>query len=556
MNNISAIWSGLDMRKRVMAIGAALAVFAAVLMLSRGGGPQLELLYSGMDAASAGEVVAALDAENVPYEVRGGSIYVDSTQRDRLRMTLASQGLPSIGSKGYELLDGLSGFGTTSKMFDAAYWRAKEGELARTIVSSPGVRSARVHISTTNGNPFERNAKISAAVTISSAGGTPSADQVKALRFLVAAAVSGLDPSDVAVIDDVAGLLASGEDDTLTRATDARSAELKARAERLLSAHVGRGNAVVEVSLEAVTARETVVERLFDPESRVAISAETENRKESQKGTAGGAVTVASNLPDGEASGSENGTSSQSSEARERTNFEVSETQREVQRAPGDIKRLTVAVLLNHVATANEDGSTSLAPRSPEEIEKLTALVSSAVGLDTARGDIITIDSLPFQPLATEGSVATDSGPRGAPLDMMQLIKWGLSAIVAIVVSIFVLRPILTSGGGAPQLDDSTASAAAPPAGALPDLSALTEPPSEPPGALAALPEPEPMPAQGFPPMAEPLSFDGFQSAFDSPGSDDNAVTRLRSLIEERQDEALQILQSWVEETSDTPRGS
>lgn len=556
MNNISAIWSGLDMRKRVMAIGATLAVFAAVLMLSRGGGPQLELLYSGMDAASAGEVVAALDAESVPYEVRGGSIYVDSTQRDRLRMTLASKGLPSIGSKGYELLDGLSGFGTTSKMFDAAYWRAKEGELARTIVSSPSIRSARVHISTTNGSPFERNAKTSAAVTISSAGGTPSTDQVKALRFLVAAAVSGLNPSDVAIIDDVAGLLASGDDDTLTQATDARSAELKARAERLLNAHVGRGNAVVEVSLEAVTARETVVERLFDPESRIAISAETENRKESQQGTAGGAVTVASNLPDGEANGAESGSSSQSTETRERTNFEVSETQREVQRSPGDIKRLTVAVLLNHVESTAADGSTTLAPRTPEEIEKLTALVSSAVGLDLARGDVITIDSLPFQPLATEGSVANDSGPSGAPLDMMQLIKWALSAIVAIVVSIFVLRPILTSGGGAPRLDDSTATAPSAAPSALPDLSSLTEPPSEPPGALAALPEPEPMPAQGFPPMAEPLSFDGFQNAFDSSGSDDSAVTRLRSLIEERQDEALQILQSWVEESPDTTQES
>ena len=147
MQNILSLWSALDMRRRIVVIGATIAMFLAVLGLSRmANTPNMALLYAGLDSSAAGEIVAALEQRGVAYEVRGDSISVDSTQRDALRMTLASEGLPTTGAAGYELLDGLSGFGTTSQMFDAAYWRAKEGELARTILANPQIRAARVHI--------------------------------------------------------------------------------------------------------------------------------------------------------------------------------------------------------------------------------------------------------------------------------------------------------------------------------------------------------------------------------------------------------------------------
>ena len=97
----------------------------------------MAMLYSGLDATAAGEVVAELEAEGVAFEVDGAAILVDAAARDRIRMQLAAKGLPAGGPAGYEILDSLSGFGTTSQMFDAAYWRAKEGELARTITGSP-----------------------------------------------------------------------------------------------------------------------------------------------------------------------------------------------------------------------------------------------------------------------------------------------------------------------------------------------------------------------------------------------------------------------------------
>ena len=144
MQQLLSVWTTLDPRRRIIVVLATVAMFATVLALSRmATAPGMSLLYAGLESSAAGEVVATLEQRGVSYEVRGGTIFVDSSRRDELRMTLASEGLPTNNSAGYELLDSLSGFGTTSQMFDAAYWRAKEGELARTIISSPHIRGAR-----------------------------------------------------------------------------------------------------------------------------------------------------------------------------------------------------------------------------------------------------------------------------------------------------------------------------------------------------------------------------------------------------------------------------
>ena len=136
MQNLIQLWSALDMRRRVVIVGATIAMFLAVLALARAAtSPSMALLYAGLEPSAAGEIVRALEQRGIAYEVRGESVFVPVTRRDETRMMLASEGLPASGGAGYELLDSLSGFGTTSQMFDAAYLRAREGELARTIKS-------------------------------------------------------------------------------------------------------------------------------------------------------------------------------------------------------------------------------------------------------------------------------------------------------------------------------------------------------------------------------------------------------------------------------------
>jgi flagellar M-ring protein FliF len=532
LDSLLSVWLKLDTRRRVTAILASLAVFAAVLALSRGvGASDLALLYAGLEPEAAGEVITALEQRGVAYEVRGDAIYVTSSARDVLRMSLASEGLPASNAQGYELLDGLSGFGTTAQMFDAAYWRAKEGELARTILSSPYIRTARVHISSPANRPFQREQHATAAVTVTTAEGTLSANHAKALRYLVASAVSGLSPDDVAVIDGEGGLIANGDDPaTMANGAD-RGAELRARAERLLEARVGFGNVVVELSLDTVNETEQITERSFDPDSRVAVSTDVQESSDSSTNSASGDVTVASNLPDGNASGGAGNSNAENTQTRSLTNFEVSETQREVLRAAGAIKRITVAVLVNDVTAVDAAGATTTTPRSDEELAAMRDLVASAVGFDEARGDVITIKSMAFEPIAivgTEGLAAP-----ALPINIMAALQIGATALVALVLGLFVIRPILTSNRT---------------------------------GAVAALPSPASFPG----------GFSGVQGAgtggaaidqgrfavLDPPaariaegaGATDDPVARLRKMIDERQEETFQILQSWIEDPEDVER--
>lgn len=526
LQSLLSVWNALDARRRFFVIAATLIVFGAVMMLARGSGSRdMALLFGGLEPAAAGDIVTALDTQGAVYEIRGNAIYVDAVQRDALRMTLAGEGLPATGAQGYELLDNMSGFGTTSQMFDAAYWRAKEGELARTILASPHIRAARVHISTPNARTFQRENAPTAAVNVTTNGGTLSARQVKALQYLVAAAVQGLNPDAVAVIDGAGGLVSDSDGQANTSSGDEKAGELRARAERLLAARVGPGNAVVEVSVETVTESEMITERSFDPDTRVAISTDvTENTAKSQD-SRGGDVTVASNLPDGDAAGGDGSSNNENTESRSLTNYEVNETQRQLTRVPGDVRRLTVAVLVNEVTTTDADGVETVTPRTPEELASLEALVASAVGFNADRGDEITLRSMQFEPLADLGTSAIAAS--STPLNLMRLIQIGVLAIVSLILGLFVVRPILA------------------------------------PSRLPAL-----APSQANPSLidqtSQPIAIAGQQSRNDGPialpetkpsvKEDADPVTRLREMISDRESETIQILQDWMEQPEEAEK--
>ena len=522
MQNLMQLWQALDTRRRLIVAGATLAVFLAILGLSRfAGATNTALLYAGLDGAAAGEVIAALEAQGAVFEVRGDSIYVDETRRDSLRMVLAADGLPANSGTGYELLDGLTGFGTTSQMFDAAYWRAKEGELSRTVLSNPLIRAARVHIALAPSKAFQRDSHATASVTVTTAAGALPADQARALRHLVAAAVPGMLPADVAVIDTVAGLIA-GEDEALApdTAAAARASALRHNVERLLEARVGPGKAVVEVAVDVVTEREAITERRIDPQGRVAISSETETRNGSSS-EAGGDVTVASNLPEGDAAAGA-ADKSQTSESRERVNYELSETSREVLRSPGAVRKISVAVLVDGQLITAADGTQTLEPRPDAELAVLRELVASAVGLDEARGDVLTIKSLTFQPPPISDDLVEAGLLSGfGPVDGMGLVQLGVLALVALILGIFVIRPVLMT----------------------PTRRALPAPdmPLALPGATAAS-----LAADGTPVLTGVIE-DGPERALTEDGLPMDPVSRLRRLIEERQAESVEILRGWME---------
>lgn len=560
MQQVLSVWSTLDMRKRAIIVLATVAMFAAVLGLSSmASKPSMSLLYAGLESGPAGEVVKALEARGATYEVRGGAIFVESGRRDELRMTLASEGLPANMSKGYELLDGLSGFGTTSQMFDAAYWRAKEGELARTIISSPLIQQARVHIGNPATTGFRRGGSPTASVTVTTASGSLSAQHAKALKFLVASAVTGLSPEGVSIIDSRGGLVMSGDEVAAGAADGAdRAEELRRNVERLLEARVGFGNAVVEVNVETATERESILERSFDPDSRVAISTETSETAGSASDSRSAGVSVASNLPSGEAGGADGASSSSNSETRERINYEVSETTREILRNPGTLKRISVAVLVDGIRGTDVDGNPIWEPRSEEELSALKELVASAVGLDESRGDSLTLKTMEFEPIVAEGSEATGGLMSGLNLDVMSLIKVAVLALVSLVLGLFVLRPILSG-----QKETAALPEPAPGAAALPGPAGLAQAAAAgaQPSSAAGFPDPNAIP--DLPPLTGEID-DGFSApqmavVSDIDFGDDgdlpalggealDPVERLRTLIAERQGEMVEVLRGWMED--------
>lgn len=545
MQQLVNVWIGLDVRRQVTVVVATVAVFLAVLAMSRiASAPSMTLLYAGLESGAAGDVVRALEQRGVVYEVRGGSIFVDSNNRDELRLTLASEGLPANSNSGYELLDSLSGFGTTSQMFDAAYWRAKEGELARTIVSSPHVGTARVHIASTGSNPFQRSVTPTASVMVTSNGASLSAQQGKAIRFLVASAVPGLSPDDVAVIDANGALIAIAEEAVPAAGAEDKAQILRKRVERLLEARVGVGNAIVEVSVDTENETEEIRERTFDPEARVIISTDTEERSSNSNEAGNGDVTVASNLPDGDGATGDSA-SSQNSETRERINYEVSETERAITRSAGAIKRISVAVLVNQEFEGTGDAQGNLIDRSPEEIEALRELVASAVGFDESRGDIITIKSMALQSIEPIGTEAQTSLLDFFKFDVMSAVQMLILAVVVLVLGLFVVRPILSKQPTLPALppiQPSIASSGEAQANARALTGEVSDLPSDFPdipfkkdtGDFESLPS---MNMASVPDALEPVSAD--------------PVDRLRAMIGERQEETVEILRSWLEDNEE-----
>ncbi|WP_299027743.1 flagellar basal-body MS-ring/collar protein FliF [uncultured Sulfitobacter sp.] len=527
------VWMKLGLKRQLIVIAATGAMFFSILAMARmTTAPSMTLLYAGLESSAAGDVVRSLEQRGVVFDVRGGSIFVDSKQRDQLRLTLASEGLPANGNRGYELLDQLTGFGTTSQMFDAAYWRAKEGELARTIVASPAIAMARVHIASTGSNPFQRGVTPKASVSLTPNGGGISPAQGKAVRFLVASAVAGLAPEDVAVIDANGSLIGATEDATPAVGGDDKSKTLKDRVQRLLEARVGFGNAIVEVSVDTVTESESVRERSFDPEGRVAISSDTEERTNTAEGTGGGDVTVASNLPDQDGAGGDK-SSSQNSETRERINYEVSETEREIIRAPGAVKRLSVAVLVNETTVLNDVGEPVSQPRDPAEMDALRELVSSAVGFNAERGDIITLKSMALQSVAPSGTEASTSLMSQFDLDLLSAIQMLVLAVVTLILGLFVIRPVLT------RQPAEVAALAAPDAVTA---SSLDQGTGQQQGQLPTVFE------------AEDLGSGQSVASFNSSGNlpdvttSEDPVDRLRNMIGERQEETVEILRGWLED--------
>jgi flagellar M-ring protein FliF len=436
----------LPVSRQIMLALSVLGVVAVMTFMVQGAMRQpMALLYSGLDPAVTGEIIDALDKSATKYEIKGDAILVPQKDRDRVRLALASDGLPKQSVQGYELLDNVNGFSVTSEMYNATYTRAREGELTRTILAVPGVQSARVHIGASLRSGFSRSDPAqTASVTLSTAHDL-TANQAQGIQYLVALAVAGLSPDEVAVIDLNKGILAGpGMNSSEQPGVQAESqeAQLEQKIMRLIEARVGPGNARVSVSVDVSHERQRTSAITYDPDSRVVRSRTTGDVAETSGGTSG-ALTVSSNLPQG-ASPTGNQSNSSTKNSSESVSYEINETRTETERMPGQVERISVAVLVNEQVLGLDPAAPDAATVNDQMVADFRQLVMSAIGLDLGRGDNLTVEFMPFQAAPVDDLVA-------APSMMDQLLErymWSgiqilVLGLVVIVLALGVVRPLL-----------------------------------------------------------------------------------------------------------------
>jgi flagellar M-ring protein FliF len=437
-------------------VAASLLGFFAYIGMRMTAEP-MALLFSDVAPEDAGKMGTTLDAMNVPYELRGngGMIYVPESQVLKLRVALAAKGLPAGGTVGYEIFDNADALGTTSFLQNINHLRALEGELSRTIRSIDGIEGVRVHLVLPERELFSRDKRDPSASIVLRVRGTLAIQQVKAIQQLVASAVEGLTPGHVSIIDERGTLLASGVGDDsqsmVTATVDEQRAgyetRLRTHVEDIVSRVVGIDKARVEVTAQMDYNRVTQTSDTFDPNGQVVRSTQSvEDTSLNSDGKQSQAVSVSNNLPNANAGGDAGTTSKQQSNRNEETvNYEISRTTKTEVLEPGRVKRLSVAVLVDGVYTTGADGKETYAPRSAEEIEKISALVKSAIGFDASRGDNVEVVNLRFAAVP-----AIDAAPQEAKsflnltkADYMRIGEFGVLSILALVAMFFVFRPML-----------------------------------------------------------------------------------------------------------------
>jgi flagellar M-ring protein FliF len=451
---------------RIAALGAVAAAMLGffAFVAWRVSAPEYTLLFAGLQLGDSQQLVRRLEELGVPYRLgaSGDAIMVPRDEALRLRMSLAEEGLPLGGTLGYELLDRAGPFGTSEFQAAVNLNRAVEGELARSIGTLRQVRSARVHLNVPKRELFAtrggQQAPAASVVLALRGGASLDKRQASGIRHLVAAAVPGLAPERVTLVDDAGNLLAQAAEPGAAGpgfedAQDYRAAyedRLRAKIVQLLERTLGPGRADAQVSADIDLNEVATTAETFDPDGQVVRSTQTTQEKSDQTERAApdDAVSVANNLPAERAQqGAQDGagapTSAERSDRTEETvNYEISRTVRNETRRGGALRRLSIAVQVDGEHKPGPDGAPVYEPRSPAELEQLAALVRGAAGLDEARGDRLEIASRRFvrpEPAAGDEPGLLDLGRE----EWWRAAELGTLAALTLMVLLFGVRPVL-----------------------------------------------------------------------------------------------------------------
>ena len=474
---VQRLWDGLRGLSPARLATLGLVVFGLIgalgFVITKSIKPEMGVLFSNLDATDSGKMITKLQEHNVPYDISPDStqILVPRGEIARLRMEMAQEGLPAGGSVGFEIFDKNDLAGLNNSLLDINYLRALEGELTRSISTIQGIMSSRIHLVMPKRELFSRQTQIPSASVIVrlKPSCVLSATQIQSIQYLVACGVSGLTQDRVAIVDDKGALLARGGDKESASAghfnlqQDLRL-QLENRVARsiesLLDRTLGMGKSRAEVcaDLDFDQQNSTAVE--YNPDGQVTRStSSSEEKDDTQEQADEQSVGVENALPGGGGKNT-NGKSNKNStnNTKELINYEISNTTKNFVKEVGVIKRLSIAVIIDGKMVKNEDGSSTYAPRSDDEIEKLTTLVKTAIGFQEDRADQVQVLNMPFA-VTEEDIGTTNSTNTWSQVSLQKIIELLIIGGLILACLFFVVRPMVSQllktqpgGGGMREL--------------------------------------------------------------------------------------------------------
>lgn len=437
-------------RKLSLVAAAAVSVLLFSLIIMQARVADYSLLFANLPSRDASEVVEWLKSRDIPYRLEGGGgmIMIPADQVYETRLELAGSGLAESGV-GFEIFDKQS-FGMTDFTQKVNYRRALQGELTRTIISLAPVEAARIHLALPEKRLFrEQQQPATASVIIKlSEGRTLRENQIQGIVHLVAGSVEGLEAEQVTVVDSSGRTLTASRGDESFGATtpgmqnyqQTMESRLEHRAQTLLDRALGMGNSLVRVTAAVDFDQRERVEEVLDPRGAVPVSEQTLTEEGSGQ-VVGGVPGVVANLEEGEETAVTNTPSRRNEEV---VNYELSKVVSKTVQSVGEVKNLSVSVLVaNRVTPGAEGGEPVSTPRSPEEIQEIEQMVRAALGLNNDRGDVISVVSMSFESAFGDDFAVPPPSIIDRIYPLMPIIKYSLLAVAALLAYLLLIRPII-----------------------------------------------------------------------------------------------------------------
>lgn len=431
---MDSLFGRLGSARQIAIIAVGVIATALVFGVSRWATqPTMVPLYADIPVENVKAMTDKLTESGITFELdrTGSTILVGSADLARARVNLAAEAMPSGGRPGLELFDKPS-WGMTDFTQKVNYRRALEGELERSIGKLKNIEMVQVHLVLEDDQVFKENERPSkASVTLKMAGGeTPRAETVHGIASMVANSVGGLDPEHVTIVDERGQALTLDDDGSVAGLSSRqlqvqREVEqyMELKADKLLSRLVGTGNARVQVAAAINFDKVERTVSAVDPERQALVSEQKAEVTPSNPAQGAGYSTTA-------------------------TSYENTKSVENFSGAIGNLKRLTVAVLVADKVTMpvlDTTATTVAAPiitaRTPDEIARIETLVRNALGVDSTRGDMISVVSAPFDipaPVVAHDTVVP-------PQDMVSKLQANPKPIVAIASLIVLLVIALTT---------------------------------------------------------------------------------------------------------------